>query len=97
MMMMMMINVQLPFRVQCFGEATIIEVSLLEKVIKHEIKNEDSGETSKNEEALLTNEKIELEKKKTQIKEQQQVLEKEKEFLLTYGERLRPTDKVRLF
>ena len=80
-------------RVQCFGEATIIEVSNRTKKIyvKHEAANLQETRSEMHDVKIK---KIELEKQIVQIKERISLLEKEKYFITTYGDRLRPSDKV---
>ena len=78
---------------QCFGEATIIEVSnRTQKIyVKHEAAN---LQETRSEIHDLKVKKIELEKQIVQIKARISLLEKEKCFITTYGDRLRPSDKV---
>eukprot|EP00794_Sanderia_malayensis_P000194 gene194-808_t len=81
-------------RVQCFGEATIIEVSYKEEIINEE--EPVSEEDNSNEIQKLKARKVEFEKQIEQVKQKITVLEKEKTFLINYGDRLKtsPNDRT---
>ena len=79
---------------QCFGEATIIEVSnRTEKIF---IKNAPPTNAEETEHEIhdLKRKKIEIQKDVDQTKDMIALLEKERSFVTTYGQRLKPSEKV---
>ena len=86
-------NCQFFSRVQCFGEATIIEVSNRSQKIF--VKDQPPNlEETHHEMHELKRKKVETQKCITKAREKIKLLESEKSFLTIYGDRIRPSDQV---
>eukprot|EP00112_Aurelia_sp_Birch-Aquarium-sp1_P013061 Seg2757.2 transcript_id=Seg2757.2/GoldUCD/mRNA.D3Y31 product="hypothetical protein" protein_id=Seg2757.2/GoldUCD/D3Y31 len=83
-------------RVQCFGEATIIEVSNRTEKIFIKNKPPSNAEKAKHEIHDLKRKKIEIQKDIDQTNDMIELLEKERSFITTYGQRLKPSEKVHI-
>ena len=80
---------------QCFGEATIIEVS--NRTQKIFVKDQPPNlEETHHEIHELKRKKVETQKYIAKAKEKIKLLESEKSFLSIYGDRIRPSDQVML-
>ena len=81
---------------QCFGEATIIEVSNKTQriFVKDQPPNQEDPHNKMHE---LRRKKMEIQKCIAQIKEKIKLLENEKGFLTVYGDRIGRSDQVIFF
>ncbi|XP_065057197.1 protein F37C4.5-like isoform X2 [Rhopilema esculentum] len=81
-------------RVQCLGEAKILEVSHLSKKLYITELKDPNPEETKSETQILKETRIDTKNKIKKIQDRIQLLEKEKAFLNSYGERLGPVANV---
>ena len=83
--------------VTCLGEAKIVEVSHKLKKGYHVVKNDPNPEETAAKKKNLEERREEIKKSIELLQYKAELLDKERKFLSSFGERLGPNDKVKIF